>query len=368
MSGFTKEQKKELEEMISGSNQSIAEAIESVLSRYAGEEPAPAPKRRERRPLAPHREPVYEGDYYDEDEYYTDDYNDNYGDEGEEMPYYIDDNGYLRDSRNGRFVSQAEVEELLYEAGYNEREDPREFRNPYYDDEGEYEDYEDEDDYYDELEYADALAAEELRAEYEERLAAIQEKNELRAKMMEEKILAMEERDQELYQKQLQNRAQVELSKALDKAQVTSIDAGLKWFGDNIVYDEDSDQILFDRDGEFVSVEEGLKGNIPRWLKATRGQPGAGSMDYNANEPDEEDEYLAPEHTPQVSDEIAQLEAKVKEATLRATRSQQDGDIGQAQALTMELRRVKQEMGANRPTPAPEPEAVVRHPMANYNR
>lgn len=364
MSGFTKEQKKELEEMIAGSNQNIAEAIESVLGKYAGQEEPEPYRGRERRPLAPHMEPQYEDDYYDdyEDEYYADD-------EGDELPYYIDDNGYLRDSRSGRFASQAEVDELLYEAGYEEDE-PSRYADEYdeYDD---YDDYEDYDDYDDDDLYASAEqdVLDEIRAEYEDRLAALQEKNELRAQMMEEKLQAMEERDQELMQRHIQERAQVELSKALDKAQVTSIDAGLKWFADNIVYDEDSDKILFEKDGEFVSVDEGLKGNIPRWLKASKGQPGAGSLNYEGGSPEdeEEDEYLA-QTQPQIPDEVANLEAKVKEATERATRSQQDSDIGQAQALTMELRRVRQEMGAPRPTTTPEPESVVRHPMVNFNR
>lgn len=78
------------------------------------------------------------------------------------------------------------------------------------------------------------------------------------------------------------------LTQALQEAGVIAdaLDAGLKLFRDNVIYDEEKDEFFFEEDktGVKLPISEGVKDNIPNYLKATQAKTGgSGSRGSQVN-------------------------------------------------------------------------------------
>jgi DNA repair exonuclease SbcCD ATPase subunit len=111
------------------------------------------------------------------------------------------------------------------------------------------------------------------------------------SKQMEEMqniIVQREETASEERELRLASERDALLAQALQESGVlpNAIDAGLKLFRDNIYYDEDRDEFVFveDKTGVKLPIEEGVKDNMPDYLKASSvKQGGSGGRGSQAN-------------------------------------------------------------------------------------
>src|SRR6266446_4497815 len=140
------------------------------------------------------------------------------------------------------------------------------------------------------------------------------------------------------------------LTKALQEAGVLpdAIDAGLKLFRDNVVYDEDKEEFFFEEDktGVKLPMSEGVKDNMPNYLKATSvktgGSGGRGS---------------------QASVLLDQSRASLAKLHEQAKKTGSEADIASYHAAKKKLMEQEKVQSGEKGTPAPRTERGVKRPV-----
>lgn len=141
------------------------------------------------------------------------------------------------------------------------------------------------------------------------------------------------------------------LTQALQESGVLpdAMDAGLKLFRDNVVYDEDKDEFLFEEDktGVKLPISEGVKDNMPNYLKASQVKAGgSGSRGSQINV---------------LLDQSRSSLAKLHD---QAKKTGSEADIAAYHAAKKKLiEQEKTATGGEKGTPAPRSDKGVKRPV-----
>lgn len=140
------------------------------------------------------------------------------------------------------------------------------------------------------------------------------------------------------------------LTQALQESGVLAdaMDAGLKLFRDNVVYDEDKDEFLFEEDktGVKLPIAEGVKDNLPNYLKATQAKAG-GSGSRGS----------------QINVLLDQSRAGLAKLHDQAKKTGSEADIAAYHAAKKKLIDQEKTAGGEKGTPAPRSDKGVKRPV-----
>ena len=174
-------------------------------------------------------------------------------------------------------LSDDELEDLADEAEEEEEQEALEAEG--YDDDDDYEDepadYDLRDDgYTEDNERGGAVSR--LEENFERRLEDIEDATESRLNDLEDELEVEREEKQAIQEREILNRKENLLSKTLADIGAVSIPAGIKWYDDGVFYDDKADDFFMeDKEGNSITVEEGIKTSVPDWLKSPRVKAGA---------------------------------------------------------------------------------------------
>lgn len=119
-----------------------------------------------------------------------------------------------------------------------------------------------------------------IRSDFTKKLNETSSQYEKRIKTLETELESERKEKEAIAQSNLLNRMNREMSSTLSELDVRSVEGGIKWFQDAIVYDEDSDSFMYQptEADEPVPLKEGLANNLPEFLvKPARKGDGSGS-------------------------------------------------------------------------------------------
>lgn len=142
------------------------------------------------------------------------------------------------------------------------------------------------------------------------------------------------------------------LTQALQESGVLpdALDAGLKLFRDNVVYDEEKEEFFFEEDktGVKLPIDEGVKDNIPNYLKATQAKTG-GSGSRGS----------------QINVLLDQSRASLAKLHDQAKKTGSEADIAAYHAAKKKLIDQEKTAGgaAEKGTPAPRADKGVKRPV-----
>jgi hypothetical protein len=139
-------------------------------------------------------------------------------------------------------------------------------------------------------------------------------------------------------QKTISQKVKSELTSALSELKVVSVDGGIKWFQDNTKLDPNTDTVVYvDKDGIEKPLVDGIKANMPEWLKGAAGRPGAST---NGGSPEN---GLRLEDPNPINTKIESLAKEIDQAKVVAETSGQDVDIARVQILSNKLQKLQAE-------------------------
>jgi hypothetical protein len=173
----------------------------------------------------------------------------------------------------------------------------------------------------------------EVKKDVGKKIKELESTSDVKIKDLQKQLDSERSEKEAIRQKGILEKKRAEITSVLDKVGVSTIEGGLKWYTDQVEYDVEQDRFFMkSRDGEVISLEEGIKNTVPDWLKSSKGRSGAGSGQGDGDS------------TPlDITKKIEDMSKEVETLRQTAASSGQDQDIIAFNSKHKELARLQKE-------------------------